>query len=135
MLSTKELQETYQAQWDDLNEWSTEYEDNQIRTIKKDRLLRSSKKEMDRLLALINELAKWTLFCKRTDDPKLSFIEKELRRRDIKSRRNGDSFHAPILEVPEEQLEDAWELFGEDVFGDGRRFDDIEDDDPIFGEL
>jgi len=32
-------------------------------------------------------------------------------------------------------LEDAWELFGEDVFGDGRRFDNIEDDDPIFGEM
>jgi hypothetical protein len=127
------MKDTYQEQHDELEKWATEYETNQIRTTKKDRLLRSSRKEMVRLQGLID--ATWTLFCKRTEDPKLSFIERELGRRDIKSRRNGESFHAPILQVPEDQLDAAWELFGEDVFGDGRRFDDIEDDDPIFGEV
>ena len=77
----------------------------------------------------------WVLFCKRTEDPKLSFIEGELEKRGIKSRRNGESFHAPILEVPEGQLDVAWNLLGEDVFGDGRRFDDIEDDDFVFGDV
>jgi hypothetical protein len=74
----------------------------------------------------------WKTFCKRTEDPKLATIERLLRERGIPSRRNGESFHAPILEVPEGHLEAAWALMDEDVYGDGVRFDDIEDDDPVF---
>jgi len=74
----------------------------------------------------------WVMFTKRTEDPKLAFIERVLTSRGIPNRRSGKSFHAPILEVPEDRLEDADKLLGEDYFGDGRRFDDIEDDDPVF---
>lgn len=74
----------------------------------------------------------WETFCKRTEDPKLEFIEKLLTERGIAHRRNGSSFHAPILEVPAYQLAKAWDMLGEDVFGDGQCLDDIPDDDPVF---
>ena len=74
----------------------------------------------------------WVMFTRRTEDPKLAFIERVLTSRGIPNRRSGKSFRAPILEVHEDRLEDADKLLGEDYFGDGRRFDDIEDDDPVF---
>lgn len=74
----------------------------------------------------------WETFCRRTEDPKLAFIERELTKRGIPHRRNGRSFHAPILEVPTERSDEAWDMLSEDMFGDGRCFDDIEDDDPVF---
>ena len=61
------------------------------------------------------------MFTKRTNDPKLSWIEKELSRNGIKSRRNGFSFHAPILEVDEADFDRAWEILDP--------IDDISDDD------
>jgi len=73
---------------------------------------------------------RWETFCKRTEDPKLSYIERMLDARGIPHRRNGESWHAPILEVPEQHLAAAWEMLGEDV--DGRRLDDIPDDDLMF---
>ena len=76
----------------------------------------------------------WVQYTKRTNDPKLAWLESELERRGIPSRRKGESWHAPILQVPEEHLETAWNLLNEDVFGDGERFDDIEDDDPVFSD-
>lgn len=44
----------------------------------------------------------------------------------IDSRRNGESFHAPILEVPEASLDLAWEILDP--------VDDVADDDPMFTE-
>ena len=73
---------------------------------------------------------KFVMFTKRTDDPKLRYIERLLDERGIAHRRNGHSFHAPILEVDETRHDDAWALLGLDI--DGRRLDDIEDDDPMF---
>lgn len=69
---------------------------------------------------------KWVQFTKRTDDPKLAWLERQLAAAGIESRRNGWSFHAPILEVSELHLEKAWEILGP--------FDSIPDDDPIFQE-
>lgn len=66
----------------------------------------------------------WTRFTKRTDDPKLSWLEKQLDAAGIQHRRNGYSFHAPILEVPASDLDRAWEIL--------TPVDDIEDDDPRF---
>jgi hypothetical protein len=75
----------------------------------------------------------WQTFCRRTEDPKLSAIERMLSERGIPSRRNGSSWHAPILEVPAEHLDSAWQMLSEDY--DGRQLDDIPDDDPIFSEI
>lgn len=66
----------------------------------------------------------WTQFTKRTDDPKLDWLEEQLDAAGIPSRRNGCSWHAPILEVPKEHLGAAWEILDP--------VDDIPDDDPMF---
>jgi hypothetical protein len=52
----------------------------------------------------------WTLFTKRTDDPKLAWLERRLDDAGIRHRRNGASFHAPILEVPRASLDAAWAI-------------------------
>jgi len=81
---------------------------------------------------------KWVLFTKRTDDPKLAYIERRLDALGIPHRRNGYSFHGPVLEVPEADEERAWEVLSErvDVSRGGRAYtrqlDDIADDHPIF---
>jgi hypothetical protein len=52
----------------------------------------------------------WVQFTKRTEDPKLCWIEARLTDLGIAHRRNGRSFHAPILEVDETRISDAWKL-------------------------
>ena len=52
----------------------------------------------------------WITLCRRTEDPKLLYIEKLLATHGIDSRRNGYSFHGPILEVRRQDLEAAWEM-------------------------
>lgn len=82
----------------------------------------------------------WVMFTKRTDDPKLAWIERRLLARGIPSRRNGESWHAPILEVPVEHETAAWALLAERIdVGRGARpytrvIDEIADDHPIFSE-
>ena len=49
----------------------------------------------------------WETLCRRTEDPKLRFIELVLDRMGIPHRRNGSSFHAPILEVRSGDLDAA----------------------------
>jgi hypothetical protein len=66
----------------------------------------------------------WVRFTKRTDDPKLAWLQDRLKESGIESRRNGYSFHAPILEVKEEDFDAAWNIL--------RPVDDIDDDDEIF---
>ena len=66
----------------------------------------------------------WVMFTKRTDGPKLVWLERVLARVGIPSRRNGHSFHAPILEVPKDKLDAAWEIL--------TPVDDIPDDDERF---
>lgn len=65
---------------------------------------------------------RWTMFTKRTEDPKLSWLERQLDKAEIPHRRNGASFHAPILEVPFNKLEAAWRIL--------EPVDDVPDDDP-----
>lgn len=68
----------------------------------------------------------WARFTKRTDDPKLAWLERQLDKAEIPHRRNGRSFHAPILEVPEDRLDTAWALL--------TPVDDVDDDDEMFKE-
>ena len=76
----------------------------------------------------------WEKFCRRTNDPKLQYIEGMLDERGIPHRRNGESWHAPILEVPAQHLDAAWKMLGEKLPGRGRKLtlDDMPDDHPIF---
>ncbi len=69
---------------------------------------------------------KWVRFTKRTDDPKLKWLEITLARAGIQSKRNGFSWHAPILEIQEKDLAAAWKIL--------RPIDDVPDDDPKFLE-
>ena len=68
----------------------------------------------------------WVTFTRRTNDPKLAWLENELDIAGIEHRRNGESPHAPILEVLELDLEEAWDIL--------KPVDDIADDDPRFGD-
>jgi hypothetical protein len=66
----------------------------------------------------------WVMFTKRTEDPKLAWLERVLDGLSIPHRRN----HAPILEVPEFDLDKAYAILGVRV---GRyTIDDIRDDHP-----
>lgn len=72
----------------------------------------------------------WTMFCKRTEDPKLAYLESRLTEAGIAHRRNGASWHAPILEVHEADLAAADAILAERR---GRyRLDDVRDDHPSF---
>jgi hypothetical protein len=79
---------------------------------------------------------KWVRFTKRTCDPKLAWLERRLAGKGIRSRRSGDSWHAPILEVPENQLDAAWEFLSSIFDGENNNqtIDDMDDDDPVFLE-
>jgi len=70
--------------------------------------------------------SRWVMFTKRTNDPKLAWLEQRLKDAGIPVRRNGESFHAPITEVPDEYLDDALTILGV--------IDDIPDDDPMWTE-
>ena len=70
------------------------------------------------------EPEKWAQFTKRTNDPKLEWLETKMDEAGIRSRRNGESFHVPILEVDAARLDDEWAIL--------EPVDDIEDDDPMF---
>jgi hypothetical protein len=66
----------------------------------------------------------WKTLCKRTEDPKLAYIEYQLDNAGIPNRRNGRSFHAPILEVDSRHFDDAWKILDP--------IDEIPDDDERF---
>lgn len=76
----------------------------------------------------------WIEFTRRTDDPKLAYLEVRLTEAGIPHRRNGSSFHAPIMEVPEEREDEAYAILMEDVDVDDDLvlMDDIPDDDTLF---
>ena len=67
---------------------------------------------------------KWEMFTKRTEDPKLAWLEAKLDEAGIANRRNGESWHAPILEVDASRIDDAWDIL--------TPVDDIPDDDEMF---
>jgi hypothetical protein len=70
----------------------------------------------------------WVLLCKRTNDPKLAHVEWLLEGEGIDTRRNSQSFHAPILEVRDSQIDRAWELLGpiDEIDDDDLRYSDAE---------
>ena len=73
-----------------------------------------------------NDTEEWALFTKRTDDPKLRWLELKLREAGVPSRRSGRSWHAPILEVPASRLGAAWGIL--------TPVDEVPDDDSMFQE-
>ena len=65
------------------------------------------------------------MLTKRTEDPKLAALEKMLDEKGIPHRRNGHSFHAPIMEVAADRIGDAWSVL--------LPIDGIPDDDERWG--
>lgn len=84
--------------------------------------------------------AEWIDLCRRTNDPKLSWIEAQLEAREIPSQRAGFSWHAPILQVSVEDFLLAHEILAMPVgkleFGDYGEItiDDLPDEHPYFTE-
>lgn len=78
----------------------------------------------------------WVDFTRRTNDPKLAFIERELGKLGIPHRRFGRSFHAPILQVPHNRINEAWALLDMEFnsTSGGLTLDDMADDHPTFAE-
>ena len=75
-------------------------------------------------------MTKFVQFTKHTDDPKLAYMEHRLTEAGIPHRRNGHSFHAPIMEVAEDKYDAAEDILLE-KWGD-EYFDDIPEDHPEF---
>jgi hypothetical protein len=75
----------------------------------------------------------WVMFTRRTDDPKLKWLEGELDKLNIPHRRKGSTGHAPILEVPDALLGKAWSVL-ERPYGQNDVVDNVPDDDPMFQE-
>jgi hypothetical protein len=63
-------------------------------------------------------------FTKRTNKPKLNWLICQLDKAGIDNRLNGESFHAPILDVDESRFDDAMDILGP--------VDDVADDDEQF---
>jgi hypothetical protein len=68
----------------------------------------------------------WVQLTKRTNDPKLSWLERQLDKLGIPHRRQGESFHAPIMQVPQAHYTEALGLLVEvdDLPDDHRRFNE-----------
>lgn len=77
-------------------------------------------------------MTNWTKLTRRTEDPKLRYIEYRLDLMGIPHQRNGESFHAPILEVPYEHHQRAWDLLSETTLVDGEVLDNLDDRHPAF---
>lgn len=81
---------------------------------------------------------KWTTLCKRTSDPKLGYIEYVLTEFGIAHKRDGYSFHGPVLLVPEDREDDALYVLGLPArhldlpVRAGVSLDDVPDDHPCF---
>lgn len=64
----------------------------------------------------------YTTLTRRTNDPKLAWLQMQLDKAGVPNRRNKESFHAPILEIDEAHEDAAWDILNP--------VDDIDDDDP-----
>jgi hypothetical protein len=69
----------------------------------------------------------WVTFTKRTNDPKLSWLEDKLDEAMIPHKRDGKSFHAPICKVPTCSYDKAMDIL--------ILVDDIPDNDKMFEEV
>jgi hypothetical protein len=79
----------------------------------------------------------WTTFTRRTNDPKLSYIERRLDLMGVPHRRGTcSSWQAPILEVPSHREQECWDMLSSKMSVDGKLqvLDDIRDDHPMFKE-
>ena len=56
------------------------------------------------------EAGKWVPLTRRTNNPKLSWLEGRLDEAGIAHRRNGRTWHAPSLEVGEGDIDRAWDI-------------------------
>jgi hypothetical protein len=74
---------------------------------------------------------KWTQFTKRTNYPKLGYIIKRLKDKRIACRFNGESWHAPILDVDDSKFKEALAILGERHYNKFT-LDDARDDHPKF---
>jgi hypothetical protein len=71
----------------------------------------------------------WETFTRRTNDPKLSWLEDCLLGAGIPARRHGSSsYHAPILQVPASDMDEAW-AFLNDEDAEWGTVDDVPDND------
>ena len=68
--------------------------------------------------------SEWVQFTRRTEYPKLQWLIDQLAEHNIECVVDGESWHAPISWVKEEDEEAAWEVLDP--------VDDIPDDDPRF---
>lgn len=66
----------------------------------------------------------WTVLTRRTQHPKLTWIMQALDRSEVAHRLNGESFHAPILEVDKAEFDLAWKILAP--------VDSMSDDDSLF---
>lgn len=77
---------------------------------------------------------RWVTLCRRTNDPKLAWLERLFAYNGIWTRRHGESFHAPILQVRVQDEPKAWDLLSAPGRGFGLRvrpnvsLDDVPDD-------
>lgn len=72
----------------------------------------------------VREDEPWETFTMRTDFPKLAWLIHRLWEAGIFYRFNGNSFHAPILQITSIQRDQAWDILDP--------VDDVPDDDPCF---
>lgn len=70
------------------------------------------------------EAGNWVLFTKRTHDPKLAWLQERLTEAGIANKRDGYSFHGPILLVDAAKEVAAWDIL--------TPVDDVDDDDTRF---
>lgn len=79
---------------------------------------------------------KWVTFTEQINDPKLAWLERRLGAAGIPCRRNGYSFDGPILEVPEDRLEEAFNILSlvAGVSDDDPRFQEVDTEDGEFDE-
>ena len=63
--------------------------------------------------------AAWVTLCRRTEDPKLAYLEYILTRCAIPHKREGESWHAPVLVVPAAFEELAWGVLAQSARGYG----------------
>lgn len=75
-------------------------------------------------------MTSYVMLTKRTNFPKLGYIIHKLNEAGIDNQINGESRHAPILEVDENRYDEAWAILDE---RHGRyRLDEVRDDHPKF---
>jgi hypothetical protein len=74
----------------------------------------------------------WVTILRRTRDPKLSWVEAELRRLGVETRRITETY-PPILQVPAQSADTAIDFLTAPLNGTDLTLDDLDDDSSAFG--